>query len=100
MIVRQLRSSIASDQPAQRQGRSNMPVSRLSSALAIVAAGVFTIAGPAVAEDFMDKVKAEVVMFAGPQSDWRGPTSAPKPVPGKRIAYLANDAQNDATQEW
>jgi ribose transport system substrate-binding protein len=73
---------------------------RLSSAFACAAAGVFMIVGPAAGDDFMDKVKAEVVMFAGPQSDWRGPTSAPKPVPGKHIAYLANDAQNDATQEW
>jgi len=57
-------------------------------------------AGWAHADEFMDKVKAEVQMFAGPQSDWRGPTEAPKPDPGKHIAYLANDAQNDATQEW
>jgi ribose transport system substrate-binding protein len=77
-----------------------MLANRLSSAFAIAAAGVFMIVEPAAADDFMDKVKAEVVMFAGPQSDWRGPTSAPKPVAGKRIAYLANDAQNDATQEW
>ncbi|MBX6321811.1 MAG: substrate-binding domain-containing protein [Rhodospirillaceae bacterium] len=57
-------------------------------------------AAPARADSFMDEVKAEVVRFAGPQSDWRGPTSSPKPLPGKHIAYLANDAQNDATQEW
>src|SRR4051812_30210946 len=36
-------------------------------------------AGWAHADEFMDKVKAEVQMFAGPQSDWRGPTEAPKP---------------------
>ena len=40
-------------------------------------------AGPARADAFMDQVKAEVVRYAGPQSDWRGPTSAPKPEPGK-----------------
>ncbi len=57
-------------------------------------------ATPARADAFMDEVKAEVVRFAGPQSDWRGPTASPKPKPGKHIAYLANDAQNDATQEW
>jgi len=38
------------------------------------------------------EVKAEVVKFAGPQSDWRGPTAAPKPEAGKHVAYLANDA--------
>ena len=48
----------------------------------------------------MDQVKAEVVRFAGPQSDWRGPTSAPKPEPGKHIAYLSSDQQNDASREW
>ena len=39
-------------------------------------------------------------MFAGPQSDWRGPTSAPKPEPGKHIAYLSSNQQNDASREW
>jgi ribose transport system substrate-binding protein len=63
------------------------------------AMAAFAVA-PAAADEFMDKVKGEVVMFAGPQSDWRGPTSSPRPDPGMHIAYLANDAQNDATQEW
>jgi ribose transport system substrate-binding protein len=67
---------------------------------AALAASTTLTALPAKADDFMDKVKAEVVMFAGPQTDWRGPTSAPKPEAGKHIAYLANDAQNDATQDW
>ena len=57
-------------------------------------------ASPASAESFMDKVKAEVQEYSGPQTTWRGPASAPKPEPGKHIAYLANDAQNDATQDW
>jgi ribose transport system substrate-binding protein len=83
-----------------KEGRSFMIKVRLGPALASATVGIFVFAGPTFADDFMDKVKAEVVTFAGPQSDWRGPTSAPKPVPGKHVAYLANDAQNDATQEW
>ena len=39
-------------------------------------------------------------MFAGPQSDWRGPTSAPKPEAGKHVAYLSSNQQNDASREW
>lgn len=63
-------------------------------------ATVLAAALPAAADEFMDQVKAEVVMFAGPQSDWRGPTSAPQPEPGKHIAYLSSNQQNDASREW
>ena len=68
----------------------------------MVVGGAMTLAGtaPAQADEFMEKVKAEVLMFAGPQSDWRGPTSAPKPEPGKHIAYLSSNQQNDASREW
>src|SRR5262249_15829267 len=52
------------------------------------------------ADAFMDQVKAEAGRFAGPQSDWRGPTTAPKPDPGKHIAYMSTDEQNDASREW
>ena len=67
--------------------------------LATVIGGT-TLTLPAMADDFLDKVKAEVVMFAGPQSDWRGPTSAPKVLPGKHVAYMSTDEQNDASREW
>ena len=53
-----------------------------------------------MADEFMDKVKAEVVKFAGPQSDWRGPTAAPKLATGKKVAYLSSNQQNDASREW
>jgi len=68
----------------------------LSSTLALLAA----LAGPARADAFMDQVKAEVTRYAGPQSDWRGPTSAPKPEPGKLVAWLSTDEQNDSSREW
>lgn len=75
---------------------------RRESGIAVAAAMVaaITVAGPVQADEFMDKVKAEVVMFAGPQSDWRGPTSAPKLAEGKHIAYLSSNQQNDASREW
>ncbi len=41
-----------------------------------------------------------MVRYAGPQSDWRGPTSAPKPDAGKQIVYMSTDEQNDASREW
>jgi ribose transport system substrate-binding protein len=64
-------------------------------ALALVGTGT-----QAPADAFMDQVKQEVVRYAGPQSDWRGPTSAPKPEPAKHIAYMSTDEQNDASREW
>ena len=69
-------------------------------AAATLAVGLCAVAAPARADAFMDGVKAEVVKFAGPQSDWRGPTSAPKPDSGKLIVYMSTDEQNDASREW
>jgi ribose transport system substrate-binding protein len=67
------------------------------------AAFIATVAAmplPAMADEFMDQVKAEVTKFAGPQSDWRGPTAAPKLATGKKVAYLSSNQQNDASREW
>ena len=76
-------------------------MSRRALAAAAVAGGLMLMTqAPAFADDFMDQVKAEVVKFAGPQSDWRGPTTSPKPDPGKHIAYMSTDEQNDASREW
>jgi ribose transport system substrate-binding protein len=68
--------------------------------LAVLATGALLCAPSAHADEFMEKVKAEVQMFAGPQSDWRGPTSAPPLAQGKKIAYLSSNQQNDASREW
>jgi ribose transport system substrate-binding protein len=65
-----------------------------------IAIGALISATSVRADEFMDKVKAEVQMFAGPQSDWRGPTSGPKLATGKKIAYLSSNQQNDASREW
>lgn len=76
--------------------------SLLAPAATAAAIGLaFAALAPAAgADEVLDKAKAEVIRLAGPQTAWNGPTSAPKPEPGKKVAYLANDAQNDATQEW
>jgi ribose transport system substrate-binding protein len=68
--------------------------------LTALAFGVVVSTSNAWADEFMDKVKAEVQTFAGPQSDWRGPTSAPQLATGKKIAYLSSNQQNDASREW
>jgi ribose transport system substrate-binding protein len=68
-------------------------------ALAVVA-GVSLAGLPAKADAFMDEVKAEVEKYAGAQSDWRGPTTAPKLATGKKVAYLSSNQQNDASREW
>lgn len=65
-----------------------------------VAASVAWGTLPAKADAFMDEVKAAVETVAGPQSDWRGPTSAPKLVTGKKIAYLSSNQQNDSSRTW
>jgi ribose transport system substrate-binding protein len=52
------------------------------------------------ADAFMDQVNAEVVKYAGPQSDWNGPTSSPKPDPERSIAYMSTDEQLGASREW
>ena len=70
----------------------------LSVTLAVSLAGL--VPGQARADAFMDQVKQEVIRYAGPQSDWRGPASSPKLEPGKSIAYMSNDEQNDASREW
>ena len=55
---------------------------------------------PAMADPFIDEVKAEVQKYAGAQSDWRGPTTAPKLATGKKIAYLSSNQQNDSSRTW
>lgn len=67
---------------------------------AAFALGTVLAALPAAADEFMDKVKAEVQVFAGAQSDWRGPTASPKLATAKKVAYLSSNQQNDASREW
>jgi ribose transport system substrate-binding protein len=54
----------------------------------------FSFSSPAFADAASD-AKAAVAKFAGPQTTWEGPTSGPKPEPGKKIVFLSGDEQND-----
>lgn len=73
----------------------------IRSTFACAGLGAFVLAPlPVKADPFMDEVKAEVQKYAGPQSDWRGPTTAPKLATGKKIAYLSSNQQNDSSRTW
>jgi ribose transport system substrate-binding protein len=62
--------------------------------IALAAAGIFGVAS-AWADDVVDHAKAVVAKLSGPQTEWNGPTSAPKPASGMKIAYLSGDENND-----
>jgi ribose transport system substrate-binding protein len=67
---------------------------------ALVAVAALAAAPPGRADAFLDQVQAEVVRYAGPQTDWRGPTAGPKLLAGKHLAYMSTDEQNDASRAW
>jgi ribose transport system substrate-binding protein len=52
------------------------------------------------ADDTVAAAKAAIARYAGPQTVWQGPTSAPKPMPGMSIVYLSGDEQNDISREY
>ena len=52
------------------------------------------------ASDVVAQAKAAVAEYAGPQTTWKGPTSAPKPAAGMKIVYLSGDEQNDISHEY
>jgi ribose transport system substrate-binding protein len=68
--------------------------------LVLVSAAALASAAAARADTVLDEAKAYAAERAGPQTVWDGPTSSPKPMPGKKIAYLSTDEQNDASREW
>jgi ribose transport system substrate-binding protein len=43
---------------------------------------------------------AAVQRYAGPQTTWEGPASAPTPAKGMSIVYLSGDEQNDISREY
>jgi ribose transport system substrate-binding protein len=57
-------------------------------------------AAPAGAADVVAEAKANVARLSGPQTNWDGPTAAPKPEPGRHIAFLSLDEQNDSSRKW
>lgn len=58
------------------------------------------IALSARADAIVDEAKQAVQNVTKPRTTWDGPTSSPKPEPGKHIVFLSLDEQNDASREW
>ncbi len=64
----------------------------------LIAAALAAVAGSVTAraaDDAVAQAKADVARYAGPQTKWEGPTSAPAPDKGKKIVFLSGDEQND-----
>jgi ribose transport system substrate-binding protein len=53
------------------------------------------VSTPSFGDEVVEHAKAVVAKLSGPQTEWTGPTSAPKPEPGKKIVYLSGDENND-----
>jgi ribose transport system substrate-binding protein len=66
-----------------------------------IALAVASVAPPAqAAEDPVAAAVAAVARYAGPQTTWQGPTTAPTPQKDKSIVYLSGDEQNDISREY
>ncbi len=63
--------------------------------LAAASLGCLLLAGVASGDEVVDHAKAVVAKLSGPQTEWTGPTSAPKPAAGMKIVYLSGDENND-----
>jgi len=61
----------------------------------LVATTIFALLPAAAADDAVAQAKQDVERYAGPQTKWEGPTSAPKPDAGKSVVFLSGDEQND-----
>lgn len=73
--------------------------SALATVSACLVASTFAWA-PAQAADPVAAAAADVARYAGPQTTWEGPTSAPPPAKAKSIVYLSGDEQNDISREY
>ena len=58
------------------------------------------VCGGALAQDVTADARQAVALYAGPQTEWRGPTASPKPEPGRSVVYLSNDENNNASRAW
>lgn len=84
-----------------------IPGRRIISVLAAIAMvalpALMRYSTPAHADagaDVVAAAKAAVAQYAGPQTTWKGPTTAPKPAKGMKIVYLSGDEQNDISHEY
>jgi ribose transport system substrate-binding protein len=68
---------------------------------ALSLAGLMSSGGSVrAADDAVSAAKAAVGRYAGPQTVWQGPTSAPTPAKEKFIVYLSGDEQTDISREY
>jgi ribose transport system substrate-binding protein len=67
---------------------------------AIHGAVIATLALAPAAARAADDAAAAVERYAGPQTKWEGPTSAPAPAKDMSIVYLSGDEQNDISREY
>jgi ribose transport system substrate-binding protein len=75
--------------------RSNINYRRLLAASTMTATAMIVPSPAARADDAVAQAKLDEARYAGPQTKWEGPTSAPKPDAGKSIVFLSGDEQND-----
>lgn len=75
------------------------PVLRLAAATCL-AIQITGFVDAAYADDAVAVAKAAVAKYAGPQTTWEGPTSAPTPMKGMKVVYLSGDEQNDISHEY
>jgi ribose transport system substrate-binding protein len=68
--------------------------------LLLAIAGVCASVSAGWADEVTDGAKAAVKKYVGLQSEWLGPTSAPKPQSGKKIVYLSGDENIDTSHEY
>src|SRR5262245_63356966 len=61
----------------------------LLSGVSILLATVFATIGRADDAKVVADAKAAVAKYAGPQTVWEGPTSGPKPEPGRKVVFLS-----------
>ncbi|WP_131115598.1 substrate-binding domain-containing protein [Lichenihabitans psoromatis] len=67
---------------------------------ALAIAGLIPMTSAARADDGVAAAKAAIEKYAGPQTTWQGPTSAPKPAKDMTLVYLSGDEQNDISREY
>ena len=65
-----------------------------------VSLAVAVLSATTAAADAVEEAQEEIERYAGPQTEWFGPESAPEPEPDKSIVYLSNDENNNASRAW
>jgi len=72
----------------------NIAIQRILASTSLLALGLLPVTA-ARADDAVAWAKAAAAKYAGPQTSWEGPTSAPEPDKGKKVVFLSGDEQND-----